>query len=436
MKKMIKLITEILIAAGFLLFTFPVSAEEEKPSKEMLEQQSALKAYDDLYEMMQFNGTPDNYAGEYVEGSNLVILISSDDRTPYRGISEKHNCIQFKRTKYSYKELQELFDKAVNMFKRSEAGSNLCETAYINIINNSVDIEINATEYIKLPREERNKFFIDGVNYKFVHFSHGLDSAIIAEKQGACGWNEFDGEKYYIKSNGVFATKSTIIDGIRYKFGKDGVCQGKYTGKVKSGNRIICYKDGVKQDELFTGWLKAGGKRFYAKDGVIRTGWVTVGSGRYYIDPKEGRLPGAERICVKVPDGTVYESVDGGKSWTVDGKKTKTPTLSARFETKRPAVFSEKSVLTIRNETGKEIDFGEIYELFREENGKWIPAEMDGEWSGEDVAYFIESDSERTTDVHTEIHAPIKGKYRYTVNLNDAEGNGYMISVEFWAVEE
>ncbi len=251
------------------------------------------------------------------------------------------------------------------------------------------------------------------------------------------GWNEIDGERYYIKSDGTVLTKPAVIDGIRYKFGKDGVCQGKYTGKVKSGNSVICYRNGVKQeDELFRGWFKAGGKRFYAKDGVIRTGWVTVGSKRYYIDPKEGRLPGAERICVKVPDGTVYESADGGKSWTVDGKKTERPTLSARFEEKRPAVFSEKSVLTIRNETGKEIDFGEVYELFREENGKWIPAEMIGEWFSEDVLCILESGSERTTDVHTEIHAPIKGKYRYTVNLNDAEGNGYMISVEFWAVEE
>ena len=251
------------------------------------------------------------------------------------------------------------------------------------------------------------------------------------------GWNEIDGDRYYIKSDGTVLTKSATIDGIRYKFGKDGVCQGKYTGKVKSGNRIICYKNGVKQeDELFTGWLKAGEKRFYAEDGVIRTGWVNISPDWYYIDPKEGRLTGAERICVKVPDGTVYESADGGKSWTVGGKKTKTPTLSARFEEKRPAVFSEKSVLTIRNETGKEIDFGEVYELSREENGKWISAEMIGEWFSEDVLCILESGSERTTDVHTEIHAPIKGKYRYTVNLNDTEGNGYMISVEFWAVEE
>lgn len=250
------------------------------------------------------------------------------------------------------------------------------------------------------------------------------------------GWVIENGNEYYYKSDGTFLTKSANIGGIRYKFGKDGVCQGKYTGKAKSGNRIICYKDGAEQDELFTGWFKSGGKRFYAEDGVIRTGWVTVGSGRYYIDPKSGRLPGAERISVKYPDGTVYESADGGKSWTIGGKKTQTPTLSARFERKRPAVFSEKSVLTIRNETGKEINFGEVYELSREENGKWVPAEMDGYWSGEDVVYFIESGSERTTDVHTEVHIPAEGKYRYVLTLWEEYGASpsYTVTVDFWAV--
>lgn len=110
------------------------------------------------------------------------------------------------------------------------------------------------------------------------------------------GWNEIDGERYYIKSDGTVLTKSATIDGIRYKFGKDGVCQGRYTGKVKSGNKIICYKDGVKQDELFMGWFKSGGKRFYAEEGVIRTGWVNISPDWYYIDPKEGRLTGTHEI--------------------------------------------------------------------------------------------------------------------------------------------
>lgn len=262
MKIFIKLLTIIFLVAGFPLLGFTISAEEAKPSKEMLEQQNALNAYNDLYEMFMLNGVPNNYAGEYIDGSHLVILISNDDQTPYRDILEKHDCIQFKRTKLSYKELQELFDKAVNMFTSNEKGNKLCEEAHINVINNSVDIEINAIEYIKLPKEERDKFFIDGVNYKYVNSSYALNSIIIAEKNGACGWNELDGERYYIKSDGTFATKSTNIDGIRYKFSSKGIYLGKYSGWTKSAKGKRYWKDGklVKND-----WIKTpNGKLYYA----------------------------------------------------------------------------------------------------------------------------------------------------------------------------
>lgn len=269
MKKFIKRITVVLLAAAFPLLAFPTSAEEAKPSKEMLEQQNALNAYNDLYEMMMLNGVPNNYAGEYIDGSYLVILISNDDQTLYRDILEKHDCIQFKRTEHSYKELQELFDKAVNMFTGNEKGGKLCEDAYINVKKNSVDIEINAMEYIKLPKEERDEFFIDGVNYKFVNSSYALNSLIIAEKNGACGWNELDGERYYIKSDGTFATKSANIDGIRYKFSSKGICLGKYSGWTKSGKgRRYWYNGKLLTNKTFI----AGGVKYYADEkGYVST---------------------------------------------------------------------------------------------------------------------------------------------------------------------
>lgn len=269
MKKFIKLITVILLAAAFPLLAFPTSAEEAKPSKAMLEQQNALNAYNDLCEMMMLNGVPNNYAGEYIDGSYLVILISNDDQTLYRDILDKHDCIQFKRVKYSYKELQELFDKAVNLFTGNEKGSKLCEDAYINVKKNSVDIEINAMEYIKLSKEERDEFFIDGVNYKFVNSSNALNSLIIAEKNGACGWNELDGERYYIKSDGTFATKSANIDGIRYKFSSKGICLGKYSGWTKSGKgRRYWYNGKLLTNKTFT----AGGVKYYADEkGYVST---------------------------------------------------------------------------------------------------------------------------------------------------------------------
>lgn len=45
------------IAAAFALLAAPVSAESGKPTKEMLEQQNALAAYDDLYEMVLSRGS-------------------------------------------------------------------------------------------------------------------------------------------------------------------------------------------------------------------------------------------------------------------------------------------------------------------------------------------------------------------------------------------
>lgn len=263
MRKFIKLLTVILLAASFPLLAFHTSAEEAKPSKEMLEQQGALSAYDDLCEMFMLNGTPNNYAGEYIDGSDLVILISDDDRTPYRYVSEKHDCIQFKITEYSYKELQALFDEAVNLFTINEKGGNLFEAAYINVMNNSVDVEINAMEYIKLPKEEREEFFIDGVNYKLVNSSFTLDALIIAENNGACGWSELDGERYYIKSDGTFATKSTIIDGIRYKFSSKGICLGKYSGWTKSDKGRRYWYNGK---SLTNKTFMASGVKYYADE--------------------------------------------------------------------------------------------------------------------------------------------------------------------------
>ena len=59
------------------------------------------------------------------------------------------------------------------------------------------------------------------------------------------GWNTIDGNTYYITSDGTIITKSVIIDDVRYKFTKDGVCHGKYSGFTRSKNGLRYYKDGV-----------------------------------------------------------------------------------------------------------------------------------------------------------------------------------------------
>ncbi|MDE6599039.1 MAG: hypothetical protein K2K34_03055, partial [Oscillospiraceae bacterium] len=72
-------------------------------------------------------------------------------------------------------------------------------------------------------------------------------------------------KKYYFRKNGEAITKSTVIGGVRYKFDKDGVCAGAYTG-----------------------WTKSGGNRFYFLDGLKQTGWCKLSDGWHYFDEKSG----------------------------------------------------------------------------------------------------------------------------------------------------
>lgn len=82
------------------------------------------------------------------------------------------------------------------------------------------------------------------------------------------GWNEIDGARYYVKKDGTLATSSMTIGGIRYQFGKDGVCQGEYTGFTNSSKGKRCWKDGkLIKNERFEA---KNGRRYYAdKNGYL-----------------------------------------------------------------------------------------------------------------------------------------------------------------------
>lgn len=85
------------------------------------------------------------------------------------------------------------------------------------------------------------------------------------------GWNEIGGDRYYIKPGGTIITKSATIDGIRYKFGENGVCAGEYTGFTSSDKGRRYWKNGklVKNK-----WLRVKGERKYyaGADGYFITG--------------------------------------------------------------------------------------------------------------------------------------------------------------------
>ncbi len=79
---------------------------------------------------------------------------------------------------------------------------------------------------------------------------------------------KMDREKFYVKSNGTVISKSCRINGIRYKFSRDGVCHGKYTGWTKSAKGKRYYKNGIM---LTNKWIKTkSGIRYYVgNDGYV-----------------------------------------------------------------------------------------------------------------------------------------------------------------------
>ena len=97
------------------------------------------------------------------------------------------------------------------------------------------------------------------------------------------GWNEIDGNRYYIKSDGTVLTKSAVIDGIRYKFDESGICQGKYTGYTKSSKGKRYWKNG---ELVKNKWIRVKGvRKYYAgSDGYFVTGMREINGKEYSFD--------------------------------------------------------------------------------------------------------------------------------------------------------
>lgn len=75
------------------------------------------------------------------------------------------------------------------------------------------------------------------------------------------GWKTVKGNRYFFKKSGEAAVKSTIISGVRYRFGSDGICKGKYTGWTTSTKGRKYFKNGVMYKNK---WVKTkSGTRYY-----------------------------------------------------------------------------------------------------------------------------------------------------------------------------
>ena len=103
------------------------------------------------------------------------------------------------------------------------------------------------------------------------------------------GWVTIGSSQYYYDADGNPVTGMKTIDGIKYRFDKNGVCLGKYSGWTKNskGDRYY-YKNGIK---LKSCWLKVNGKKTYylLKSGKMAVGAVTIG-GKTYTFGNNGKI--------------------------------------------------------------------------------------------------------------------------------------------------
>ncbi len=102
------------------------------------------------------------------------------------------------------------------------------------------------------------------------------------------GWIEINDNEYYFKKDGSAVRKNTTINGIRYKFNSDGICEGKYSGWVKKSGKYYYYKNGEVKKNC---WLKVKGKKTYylTSDGSRAVGNIEI-SGKTYNFDEDGKL--------------------------------------------------------------------------------------------------------------------------------------------------
>lgn len=135
------------------------------------------------------------------------------------------------------------------------------------------------------------------------------------------GWNEKDGEKFYLDANLKRVTGWKNLNGIWYYFDTKGTMQ---TGWITvGGKRYYLNGDGKMQvgwvkdgsnwyftdasGAMQTGWLLRGHTWYYLNgNGVMAQGWVAVGGRWYYLRPGNGDM-----MTGWVKDGSTWYYMSG-----------------------------------------------------------------------------------------------------------------------------
>lgn len=149
----------------------------------------------------------------------------------------------------------------------------------------------------------------------------------------ATGWQEWDGKRYYLNSNGTMKADEWMIDtdGSIYYFRSWG-------GAYKDCNVVINgrnYTFGADSKMQGSQWIVKGGNWYLAKDGKIATGWQEWQGSKYYLNSdgtmrsNEWRLDDSGKIRYLCGWGGAYKNRSAkinGRSYTFNSNADVTNT--------------------------------------------------------------------------------------------------------------
>lgn len=149
----------------------------------------------------------------------------------------------------------------------------------------------------------------------------------------ATGWQEWDGKRYYLNSDGTMKANEWMIDadGSIYYFRSWG-------GAYKSCNVVIngrSYTFGADSKMQGSQWIVKGGKWYLTKDGRLATGWQEWQGSKYYLNSdgtmrsNEWRLDDTGKIRYLCSWGGAYKNRSAninGRSYTFNSNADVTNT--------------------------------------------------------------------------------------------------------------
>lgn len=98
---------------------------ETEIDRQIKAQESAMNAHETLYSNFRLDENdeyiyPMEFAGSYIDKDKLVILLSEHDENDekyYKELLEEYDCVEIETVEYSYNELREMSEKAVDSIK-------------------------------------------------------------------------------------------------------------------------------------------------------------------------------------------------------------------------------------------------------------------------------------------------------------------------------